>query len=101
MDKYIAIIQLIAFYSNEYLEKVMFPNSLKIIQHFGFAECSRLKEVEFDVGLKRIWNSAFQGCESLKEVRLPGNTEYTSGNDYGYDSFPVWTKMRIKRRMAS
>lgn len=83
-----------AFYGNDHLEKVFFPNSLETIQHIGFAECTALKDIEFDVGLKWIGNSAFQGCKSLKEVRLPGNTEYTSGNDYGYDSFPVWTKIK-------
>ena len=80
-----------AFFGNEYLERVKLPNSLETIQHLGFAECSKLREVEFDVGLKWIGNSAFQGCKSLKEVRLLGNTEYTSGNDYGYDTFPEWT----------
>lgn len=83
-----------AFFGNEYLEKVSFPNSLETIQHLGFAECTALKEVEFNVGLKWIGNSAFQGCSSLKKVRLPGNTEYTQGNSYGYNTFPEWTKVR-------
>lgn len=83
-----------AFYWNDYLEKVMLPNSLETIQHLGFAECAALKEVEFNFGLKWIGNSAFQGCKSLKKVRLPGNTEYTQGNSYGYDTFPEWTKVR-------
>ena len=83
-----------AFYGNEYLEKVILPNSLETIQHIGFAECTALKEVEFNVGLKWIGNSAFLECKNLKEVRLPGNTEYTTGNLYGYDSFPEWTKVR-------
>lgn len=83
-----------AFYGNEYLEKAVLPNSLGTIQHLGFACCTALKEVEFNVGLKWIGNSAFEGCRSLKEVRLPGNTEYTTGNLYGYDSFPEWTKVR-------
>lgn len=83
-----------AFYGNEYLEKAALPNSLGTIQHLGFAYCKALKEVEFNVGLKWIGNSAFEGCASLKEVRLPGNTEYTHGKLYGYDTFPKWTKVR-------
>lgn len=46
-----------AFYGNEYLAKVVFPNSLETIQHLGFAECTALKDVEFNVGLKWIGNS--------------------------------------------
>ena len=83
-----------AFYGNEYLEKVMLPNSIETIQHLGFAYCTALKEMEFNIGLKWIGNSAFEECKSLREVRLPGNTEYTKGNDYGYDTFPEWTKVR-------
>ena len=83
-----------AFYGNEFLEKVELPNSLETIQHLGFAECTYLNDVEFNVGLKWIGNSAFQGCTNLKKVRIIGNTEYTSGNDYGYNTFPEWTKVK-------
>lgn len=83
-----------AFYGNEYLEKVALPNSLETIQHLGFAECTALKNVEFNVGLKWIGNSAYKGCANLKKVSLPGNTKYTQGNRYGYDTFPEWTKVR-------
>ena len=83
-----------AFYGNEYLEKVIFPNSLETIQHIGFAECTALEDVEFNVGLKWIGNAAFKGCTSLKKVSLLGNTEYTKGNNYDYDTFPEWTKIR-------
>lgn len=82
-----------AFYGNEYIESVWFPNSLKSIQHLAFAGCRKLKEVKFNSGLRWIGNSAFEDCESLKEVKLPGNTEYTQGNDYGYNTFPKWTKL--------
>lgn len=83
-----------AFYGNEYIEKVMLPNSLERIENLGFAGCVRLGNIEFNVGLKWIGNSAFEECLSLKEVRLPGNTEYTVGTSNGYDSFPEWTKVR-------
>lgn len=83
-----------AFYGNGYLEKVTMPNSLQTIQHAAFSGCSGLKEVEFNVGLKWIGNGAFEECRNLKVVRLPGNTEYTHGNEYGYDSFPEWTRVR-------
>lgn len=83
-----------AFFGNEYLESVEFPNSLQTIQHLAFADCMNLKDVKFNVGLKWIGNSAFENCKSLQDARLPGNTEYTSGNDYGYNSFPDWTKIR-------
>ncbi len=83
-----------AFYGNEFLEKVELPNSLERIQHLGFAECASLKDVDFNVDLKWIGNSAFQGCKSLKEVRLSGNTMYTRGKDYEYDTFPEWVKVR-------
>ncbi len=83
-----------AFYGNEYLEKVKLPHSLKVIQHCAFGNCTSLKEVAFNVGLEWIGNAAFENCTSLKEVRLPGNTEYTKENLYGYNSFPDWTKVR-------
>lgn len=83
-----------AFYGNEHLEKVVFTSSLVEIDHLAFYGCTKLRDVNFNSGLKRIGNSAFEECKSMKKVRLPGNTEYTQGNEYGYDSFPEWTEVK-------
>lgn len=83
-----------AFYGNEYLEKVEFTSSLEDIAHLAFYGCTRLKDADFNIGLKWIGNSAFQECCSLKNVRLKGNTAYTTGKDWGYNSFPDWTKVK-------
>ena len=53
------------------LEKVEFPDSLKVIYADAFINCKSLKEVRLPEKLECLWSGAFMGCDSLEEFVIP------------------------------
>lgn len=56
-----------------YLEKVVFPGTVKEIKPRGFRGCKQLRQVEFHEGLEKIGESAFWGCDNLEEIYIPSS----------------------------
>ncbi len=61
-----------AFEGQASLEKVTFPETLKIIDQYAFANCGSLKEVDLSpcTKLEEVWDCAFQYCTSLEKVDM-------------------------------
>lgn len=68
-----------AFYYNENLTSVTFPNSVINIGETAFAYCTELTSVTIPESVTAIGNGAFAGCISLLDINVEGaNTAYTS-----------------------
>ena len=63
------------FYAHKEIERVIFPESLKIIEESAFFGCSSLSSIIFSTGLKVIENHAFASCQALRELILPEGLE--------------------------
>jgi len=63
------------FFTNEEIESVVIPESVKEVSDYAFYGCKRLKNVKLPKGLKKIGEWAFFGCEKLKSVAIPSGTE--------------------------
>lgn len=83
-----------AFYGNEHIKHLNFPESLSTVEEWAFYGCPKLKNVAFNDSLKSIGKCAFDECTSLKEVKLNGSTLYVDEEDWWNNSFPKWTKVR-------
>lgn len=71
-DKNVAIIGRDSFSNNNYVEKIIFPNTITNIYPNSFFYCENLKEVTFNSpNLSTISFYAFSGCVSLNIVVLP------------------------------
>lgn len=62
-----------AFASNDYITKVVMPDSMRIICDSVFNSCSKLSEVVLNDGIKSIASSSFWSCESLSRLDLPAS----------------------------
>ena len=60
-----------AFRKNDFIEKVVFPESVSQIPQEMFFGCSNLKEVIIPEGLVSIDEKAFRNCINLKKIVIP------------------------------
>lgn len=72
-----------AFWKNEHVKNVVFPESLEVINSGAFAEVD-LQELNLPNGLKKIDKNAFVGCNSLISVDLPSSIQ--SLHNQAFDS---------------
>ena len=75
-------------YSNNQLEKVVLPSTIKSIGASAFSGCTKLVEINLPNGLKTIGNNAFYKCKSLKTINMPDSVEYV-----GYNAFEECAKL--------
>ena len=71
-----------AFQSNDALQKVIFPRSLKSIGDSAFYACNSLFDVQLPGELSEIGESAFSYTDSLESIALP-----SSLNHLGVEAF--------------
>lgn len=64
-----------AFWYNEKLKSVVFPESLRKIQKGAFEHCTSLENLEIPYGLTQISDSAFSYCANLRSLKLPDSVE--------------------------
>ena len=57
-----------AFENNNYLEEVVFSNSVKTIGRYAFAGCNNLITANMPESVELIGYDAFSGCNSLQSV---------------------------------
>lgn len=62
-----------AFQSNDILESVSIPASVKTISDNAFRECHRLRRISLGSGVNEIGGMAFLGCDALERVTIPAN----------------------------
>lgn len=92
-------------FSNEVVEEIILPESLKIIEDQAFYgatalrkleingietmgdyciyECPKIKEVRLPEGLKELGERSIENCESLTDIYLPSTLETI--DEYNYD----------------
>lgn len=58
-----------------YLEKVVFPGTVKEIKPRSFRGCKQLRQVEFREGLEKIGEGAFWSCDNLEEIYIPSSVQ--------------------------
>ncbi len=73
-----------AFYSNEYLRSVTFPESIQTVKAEAFASCKSLKDVAFNEGLLRVGGKAFMHCDALKELVFPDSLTEIGSTAFGW-----------------
>lgn len=71
-----------AFKGNEYVEKLVIPESIRAIGISSFQGCISLESVEIANGVELICSYAFRNCKALESVILP-----ESVTDIGYGAF--------------
>ena len=59
-----------AFYNNDYIRKIVLPDSVTTIEECAFADSNKLKTVVLGAGCKEIGLQAFEGCDALKTVDM-------------------------------
>ncbi len=66
-----------AFYSNNVIETVTIPASVKLIDVSAFKNCEKLKSAVFEENspVKVIYDNTFSGCINLESVILPDSLE--------------------------
>lgn len=60
-----------AFWSNDVVEAVYFPSTLKTVESSVFWSCPALQYIDFQEGLETIGESICWSCPSLTDVNLP------------------------------
>lgn len=92
-------------FSNEVVEEIILPESLKIIEDQAFYgatalrkleingietmgdyciyECPKIKEVRLPEGLKELGERSIENCESLTDIYLPSTLETI--DEYNFD----------------
>ena len=60
-----------SFKYNNYIKKVILPDSIEYIGNCAFYECSSLEEINLPNSLTEIGFFAFYKCSSLKEISIP------------------------------
>jgi len=65
--------------SGQYLEKIVFPDSVVSIGNFCFYQCSALTEITVWSGLTGIGSDAFMNCRSLGRITVCGGVGEPSG----------------------
>ncbi len=74
------------FMYNEYVERVKFPNSLKVVGENAFFGCKSLEDINIPEGVT-LGNGSFVGCLVLKSVTLPSSVHFYSEDPEGYYNF--------------
>lgn len=69
-----------AFFREENLAELSFPDSLLQIGSRAFCECIRLTKITLPEGVKKIGDFAFSSCTSLTEINIPNSLIYV-GDD--------------------
>lgn len=81
----VGVIEEKAFYGT-HIQKVSFPDTLRIIKEYAFLECEDLEEVHFGNGITEIGGpdkkGVFEGTKKLKHVSFPKQIK-----TIGYDAF--------------
>jgi len=72
------------FCDSVFLEKVIFPDTLKEIGYGTFTSCEKLQNVELPKNLERIGSIAFSGCENLKSIKIPENVTQIEDSAFAY-----------------
>lgn len=70
-----------AFCKNEYIEKVVLPDTIKYIERNAFQESS-VKSVHLGKNIEQIGPSAFEKCHSLIDINLPEGLKTISGGAF-------------------
>ncbi|MBR3596338.1 MAG: leucine-rich repeat protein [Clostridia bacterium] len=73
-----------AFYSQDYLEKVVLPDGITHIGEYTFSECENLQSIRLPETLESIGNYAFYKCSNLSDIAIPNSVE-TIGNNAFYN----------------
>ena len=103
--KKVSVLNLGLFRSNEVVEEIILPESLKIIEDQAFLGatalrkleingietmgdyciygCPKIKEVRLPEGLKELGESAIENCENLTDIYLPSTLETI--DEYNFD----------------
>ncbi|MBE7086189.1 MAG: leucine-rich repeat domain-containing protein [Clostridiales bacterium] len=63
-------IQSRAFSWSQYVEEVIFPDSVTRVQYYNFEECAALRKVEFSPNITSL-EQMFYKCPNLEEIILP------------------------------
>ena len=64
-----------AFYGNDKLKSVTFPDTVTEIYSQAFRNCRALTDVNLDENCRFIWDEAFLNCSSLKYINIPESTD--------------------------
>lgn len=64
-----------AFESNEFIEQIIIPSSVRSIDDCAFQSCHNLTHIQFSEGLREIGECAFNACSSLIDCQLPNSLE--------------------------
>ena len=67
-----------AFYNNDYIRKIVLPDSVLTIGECAFADCNQLNTVSLGKSCTEIGLQAFEGCNSLQEITLSENLKTIS-----------------------
>lgn len=78
-----------AFYLEENLSSVIFPEGLKYIGDAAFGSCSKLKKITIPGSVKEIGSRAFEHCDRLHTVKIGEGVE-----KIGTGAFYYTTKMK-------
>ena len=74
-----------AFMSNECLERVVIPNTIKTIEDYSFAGCEMLEGIDIlSNNINLAYNTMFNGCEKLKDIHID-SINYKSDNGVLYN----------------
>jgi len=71
-----------AFYWNETLRKINFPDSVKEISNGAFYGCPNLTVVRLNEGLLSIGSSAFHECRAIKNILFPPTLQMIGSNAF-------------------
>ena len=63
-----------AFYNNDYIRKIVLPDSVTTVGECAFADCNKLNKVVFGSGCTEIGLQAFEGCDALETIDLSKTT---------------------------
>lgn len=79
--------------SNDIVEEIILPNSLRKIGAFAFANRKHLKKIIIPDGIKKLENNLFSLCENLEYIYIPSSVEeidvscfpcFSAYNNYRY-----------------
>ena len=63
------------YFSDEWVEEVTLPKTVRVIGPNAFTRCKRLKNIKLNNGLESIGAGAFYDCQALKEIMIPSSVK--------------------------
>ena len=80
-----------AFYGNNTITAIIFPNSVTFIEDYAFCKCASLSYVLIPRSVTRILDKAFYNCDSLETLYYGGtesdwNNIYCAGYNYSLEA---------------